>query len=385
MQPCWFDRLFFISFVAFTIVLDLYLRHLRLAKFSRCQKSHRRAPVKDPFIGFDFVYGRLLRGAPPKSLSESHREFRNLGSTYLVSRWTTRTVHTCDPRNVKHLLASGFDDFKLPRVRVSVMSDLLGSGIFTLDGQAWSYMRALLRPSLTKARLNTLPEILEQHVQSLLEHIRGDSTEMDLQPLFFKVTMDIASEFLLGRSTNLMGARDYSETTTTTAEFVDNYMISSAETVRKMRLGPLSSLRFSPRADLARRKVFEYMDDYIRTSLQAQHETPLYSEGSGALFLQGLAAAVGDKKMLRDQVLHIFLASRDTTASLLSNLFFVLCRKRDIYAKLRKEVLRVVGSCSPPAFEQLRSMSYLKWCVNECKITSAPISRHLYMSIADVC
>lgn len=365
MHLIWSDRIFFLLFALLAVLIDLYLRQQRLIKLRGCRLSFRTAPVKDPLIGLDFIYERLLRGLPPKTLRESYRDFCSLGTTYLISRWTTQTIHTCDARNIKHILASSFGDFKLPGVRVSVMSDLLGLGIFTLDGEAWSYTRSLLRPSLTKAKMDSLPHILERHVQALLQHIRGDGTETDLQPLFFKVTMDVASDFLLGQSTKMLGA---STKSTLTSEFVDNYMICSAETVKKMRLGPLSFLRFNSSADRAREKVFEYMDDYINASLQTQEERTERCPTQRTTFLQDLAAAIGDGKTLRDQVLHIFLASRDTTASLLSNLFFVLARKPNVYAKLREEIMAVVGDSSLPTFEQLKSMTYLKWCINECKL-----------------
>lgn len=363
MHHSWFDRFFFLSLIALSLLLDLYVRHRRLIKINGCQKSYRRAPVSDPFIGFDFIYERLLRGSPPKTLNETHRDFRTIGSTYLVSRWTTRTIHTCDARNIKHILASSFHDFRLPGVRVSVMSDLLGLGIFTLDGQAWSYTRALLRPSLTKAKMDSLPHILERHVRSLLQHVRRDGTEVDLQPLFFKVTMDVASEFLLGQSTNMLSNGGGRAT-----GFVDNYMACSAETVKKMRLGPLSFLRFNSSANQAREKVFKYMDDYIHTSLQSQQQELQDGQAQRGLFLHDLAAAIGDGKTLRDQVLHIFLASRDTTASLLSNLFFVLAKNAAVYSKLRGEIMSTVGDSSLPTLEQLKRMTYLRWCVNECEL-----------------
>jgi cytochrome P450 len=368
MHHSWLAPFFLLSLLVLSLLLDLYLRHRRLVKINGCQKSYRRAPVSDPFIGFDFIYERLLRGSPPKTLNETHQDFRTLGSTYLISRWTTRTIHTCDARNIKHILASSFHDFRLPGVRVSVMSDLLGLGIFTLDGQAWSYTRALLRSSLTKAKMDSLSHILEHHVRSLLQHIRRDGTEVDLQPLFFKATMDVASEFLLGQSTDMLrngGGR--------ATEFVDSYMTCSAETVKKMRLGPLSFLRFNSSANQAREKVFEYMDGYIHTSLQSHQQKLQDGQTQRSLFLQDLAAAIGDGKTLRDQVLHIFLASRDTTASLLSNLFFVLAKNPAVYSKLRGEIMSMVGDSSLPTFEQLKRMTYLRWCVNECELLNAEL------------
>jgi cytochrome P450 len=221
---------------------------------------------------------------------------------------------------------------------------------------------------LNKAKMDSLPHILEHHVRSFLQHIRRDGSEVDLQPLFFKITMDVASEFLLGQSTDMLSNGGGSAT-----EFVDNYMACSAETVKKMCLGPLSFLRFNSSANQAREKVFEYMDDYIHTSLQSHQQKLQDGQTQRSLFLQDLAAAIGDGKTLRDQFLHIFLASRDTTASLLSNLFFVLAKDPAVYSKLRAEIMSTVGDSSLPTFEQLKRMTYLRWCVNECELPNAEI------------
>ena len=371
-----FHGLLLSTFILLAILFNLSLRHRRLVKLKKgCRDSFRRAPVKDPFIGLDFIYQRLIHGLPATTLAEDHRDFRTLGSTYVVSRWTSQTVHTCDARNTKHMLATGFDAFKLPNVRVSVLSDLLGTGIFTMDGPAWSCMRALLRPSLTRGKMDTLPCILEKHVQLMLRHVRADGGgEVDLQPLFFQVTMDVASEFLLGRSTGMLSGASRSDVA---KEFVKDYMACSTETVRKMNLGPLSVLGFNATAKKARQRVFSYMDDYIRSSLLESRRRQSESKEDGAAaswFLQDLAGALGeDGKMLRDQVLHIFLASRDTTASLLSNLFFSLARRPKVYARLRDEVVGMLGDGGGDegsvclTFEQLKGIKYLRWCVSECE------------------
>lgn len=352
------DRVFLAVLFLCMIVTNRYLRHRRLTKFRGCQSSYRKAPVKDPFIGLDFIYDRFFRKSPDPSLARSCQTFRDLGSTYTVSRWTTQAIHTCDSRNVKYMLATGFEDFELPKVRVSVMTGLLGTGIFTLDGQSWSHARSVLRPTLTKQKMGSLPDILECHVQALLRRIPSDGNTLDLQPLFFAVTMDVATEFLMGHSTYML---DDSKTNNHEQQFVDDYMLCSEEAVKKMHLGPLSFLRFNKEADRAKDRVFKYVDDYIDESLRR--------DSSSATFMRELANAIESRKTLRDQVLHILLASRDTTASLLSNLFFVLAKKPEVYHRLRSEVLETVGD-GLPTFDKLKDMEYLKWCINECKYSS---------------
>ncbi|KAL7783634.1 cytochrome P450 [Trichoderma ceciliae] len=331
----------------------------RVSRTKGCKDAQSRAPVKDPFIGLDFIYDCLFTKPVEKYLDSTYKTFQQLGSTYVCRRWTWEAVYTSDSRNIKHILASGFDDFKLPRLRVNAMMGLLGSGIFTLNGHSWSHARAVLRPCFAKQNKEDIVNMLEAHFQALLGRIPSDGTTVDLQPLFFWLTMDFATDFLMGRSTHVL---DRASSLAKEKQFVDDYLTCSTEIVRKMQLGPLQMFSFNIAAMRARSRVFRYIDDFIGASLDRGQEKG--SSNTGCNVLQGLAAVTADRKQLRDQILHVLVASRDTTACLLSNLFFVLARKPHIYDKLRREVVSIAGT-KPATSTQLNSMEYLKWCVQE--------------------
>jgi cytochrome P450 len=82
-------------------------------------------------------------------------------------------------------------------------------------------------------------------------------------------------------------------------------------------------------------------------------------------FLHALAAYTRDPKVIRDQIIAVLLAGRDTTAATLSWCFHELRRQPKIYAKLRQEVLSVVGSERAPTYEDLKNMKYLTNTLNE--------------------
>lgn len=85
------------------------------------------------------------------------------------------------------------------------------------------------------------------------------------------------------------------------------------------------------------------------------------------VFLYELSKRTLNKTELTDQLLSILLAGRDTTASLLSITFFVMARRPDIWKKLRQEVLKLEGR--KPSFQDLKSISYLTWVMNESTYT----------------
>jgi len=72
-----------------------------------------------------------------------------------------------------------------------------------------------------------------------------------------------------------------------------------------------------------------------------------------------------DSTLLRDETLNILLASRDTTASLLSTAIYALSQHPDVLEKLRSEILDTVGSQRAPTSEDIRSMRYLRAVLNE--------------------
>lgn len=83
------------------------------------------------------------------------------------------------------------------------------------------------------------------------------------------------------------------------------------------------------------------------------------------VFLTEMAKATRDPKQLRDELLNILLAGRDTTASLLSVTFHVLAHRPDIFKKLKAEVDELHGV--KPDYETLKTMKYLKYLLNESK------------------
>ena len=80
----------------------------------------------------------------------------------------------------------------------------------------------------------------------------------------------------------------------------------------------------------------------------------------GYTFLHALASYTRDRKVLRDQIVGVLLAGRDTTASTLSWLFYELSSHPEVARKLRREIAEVVGLQRPPTYEDLKSMKYLQ-------------------------
>jgi cytochrome P450 len=82
-------------------------------------------------------------------------------------------------------------------------------------------------------------------------------------------------------------------------------------------------------------------------------------------FLRALAACTRDPVAIRDQLVSVLFAGRDTTAATLSWTFFELSRRPDIYKMLRAEVLSSFGSSRLPTYEDLKNLKFMTHVIKE--------------------
>ncbi len=85
----------------------------------------------------------------------------------------------------------------------------------------------------------------------------------------------------------------------------------------------------------------------------------------GYTFLHALASYTRDRDVLRDQLVAVLLAGRDTTAVTLSWLFYELSKRPQIVEKLQQEIESFVGLDREPTYTDLKSMRYLQHTLNE--------------------
>src|SRR2546429_6081 len=101
--------------------------------------------------------------------------------------------------------------------RRQIMFPLFGDGIFTQDGPEWKRSRELLRPQFSYRCYQNL-DIFREHVDNLISSLPPSGQIVDLQPLFFRLTLDTTTAFLFAESVySLRAAKEAGETAFTRA------------------------------------------------------------------------------------------------------------------------------------------------------------------------
>jgi hypothetical protein len=185
-------------------ILSKIQRYTSIQKFKaeHCCQPIRQYPLMDPILGLDYMISSIRAFNRKHLLETTSQRFRSIGYTFSVRGFHRRTIFTADAENIKTILSLRFNDFALSGRR-GIMGPLLGNSIFTTDGESWAHSRAFLRPHFAKDHVADLT-LFEDHVQHLFNVLPRDKRTVDAKVLFHRLTLDSATEFLFGKSTNTL-------------------------------------------------------------------------------------------------------------------------------------------------------------------------------------
>ncbi|KAH8802503.1 cytochrome P450 [Xylogone sp. PMI_703] len=282
-----------------------------------------------------------------------------------------RVIFTADRENLRAVLATQFSDFGKGEGFRQDWHGILGDSVFSLDGANWHSARQLLRPQFIRDRISDLM-IFEKYSETMLRGFaggeegitnpdvgrRGVGKVVNVTSFIHRFTLDTSTDFLFGKSVGSLENIDN--------EFGEAFETAEHELSARTRAGPAKSLLSTKKLDHALKVINDIAFPYIDAALALDaSELASKSTDQSYTFLHALASVSRDRIFLRDQIVSLLLAGRDTTAAILVWILYELARHPDIYAKLRTEVLNTVGPTAMPTYTNLKDMKYLQAVINE--------------------
>jgi cytochrome P450 len=245
----------------------------------------------------------------------------------------------------------------------------------------------MIRPQFAREQISDL-NLEERHVKNMMRAIPVDpksgwTKQIDLQVLFFRLTLDSATELLFGESADSQIAElpenkalfsCKNSTARDEVLFANAFDTSQKALSTRLRFADKYWLYNSASFRSANKICHDFIDHYVQLALKGNLHSPEKADLEKAttkekyVFLSALAVHTRDPIELRSQLLNILLAGRDTTASLLGWLFYLLARHPPIFHKLRTAVISEFGTYIDPAeisFAKIKSSRYLQHCLSE--------------------
>ncbi|KAF2269792.1 cytochrome P450 [Lojkania enalia] len=330
-----------------------------------------------------------------------NKVFRENAPTYaIVEKFfgKTKAVYTIQPENIKTVLSTNFTHFHRPRTMPNALDPVMGQGVFTSNGEAWAHSRGLVRAQFSSKRVRNVAK-LEGHVQNMWEAMGealqdGWTEEQEILLIYNRFTLDAATEFMFGTSAESHEVAMREKTKDRSAESIVRSWVrklivpedfgTAFDTALdyvalRLKLGRLWFMADGVEFRLACYKVRSYCDNYIRRAVahaEAAKETahtatfdPGFVEDRRFGLISELVHSYPDKVALRNQVMQLLVAGRDTTAASLCWTMILLDAHPEVFTRLRVAIEKDFGTeahpLAPVTFENLKSCTYLQWVIFE--------------------
>ncbi|KAF5326502.1 hypothetical protein D9611_000513 [Ephemerocybe angulata] len=298
-------------------------------------------------------------------------------------------IFTACPEHLKTMLATDFQNYVKGERFQEGMGSVLGTGVFNSDGDMWKFHRSITRPVFTRDRIADF-DLFDRHSDQVLVKLKERLREghaIDFQDLMLRFTIDTATEFLFGNCVHALSAglpyppkaayvppQQQDPAGRIANEFSAAFLRSQEIISVRERSGwlwPLSEI-WEDKTIEPMKVVNAYLEPIIHEAVERRKNT-LPNEDKQAekesednqTLLDSLMDATMDPRVLRDEILNIMIAGRDTTAATLTFAVYLLSQHPIVFQRLRSEILEKIGPNRRPSFEDLKELKYLRAVLNE--------------------
>eukprot|EP00123_Amoebidium_parasiticum_P004168 comp15453_c0_seq1/m.12423 comp15453_c0_seq1/g.12423 ORF comp15453_c0_seq1/g.12423 comp15453_c0_seq1/m.12423 type:complete len:487 (-) comp15453_c0_seq1:853-2313(-) len=344
------------------------------------KRRYPPGPFSLPMIGDPLV---LWHADSPHEYSLGVSE--KYGRTYAQDLpFGLRTINTTRPENIEHILKTNFENYIKGKVFRDIFHDLLGNGIFNVNGEQWRQQRkAGSRIFTTQCLRDTMFPVFVHHAEVLRERCVGcaeEGTVVDVQDMFFRLTLDALCEIAYGKN---IGALEQNGPGFWAA-------FDEAQNLTVMRfLNPLwrflAICGIGSEARLAR--AVKVIDDVGREIIEEKRarndqdgsQTDLLSQ---FMRLRDNNNQPFDDKLMRDIIINFMLAGRDTTAVLMTWAVYRLCIHPDMEEKILTEIENVGGG-HPLTYEDMNRLEYMQAFLMEVLRLHPSVPRDTKLAVND--
>ena len=318
------------------LLLGLALYLARLALLGKRRRSY--PPVAGVMLQQLLNWGRL---------SEYMTELSRRYGTFRMLTPTCNHVYTVDPANVEYILRTNFANYGKGAMTHDALEDLLGDGIFNVDGAKWRHQRKVASFEFTTRALRDYSSGVFRDMAAELAGIVAAAAaageRVDMENLFMRSTLD--SIFTVGFGVNLGSLSGSNQEGAAFARAFDD---ASEQSLYRF-LDPLWKAKrlLNVSSEAAMKRSVRTINDFVYAVIDKKIEQMGRDEHEFAKkgdilsrFLVEREKDPGcfDNKYLRDIILNFVIAGRDTTAGTLSWFLYVLCRDQRIQDKIAREV-----------------------------------------------
>ncbi|MCG3172442.1 MAG: Pentalenene oxygenase [Myxococcota bacterium] len=264
-----------------------------------------------------------------------------------------------DPAYAQHVMQENNKNYTKQTRGFEVIRLILGNGLLTSEGAFWRKQRKIAQPAFHKKRIDSFGEVM---VRAALELSENWSRRVSHDP-----TLDIASE-MMRLALRIVGetllSTDVSKDSDSVGEALNVLLEEANDRIVQILLLPLELP--TPRNFRLLKHVNE-INSVVDRVIRERRGMANKPNDLLTMLMETRDEETGEgmnDRQLRDEVLTIFLAGHETTATNLGWTFYLLSKHPEVEKRLRQELREVLGG-RPPTPADLPNLNYLRMVIQE--------------------
>ena len=281
------------------------------------------------------------------------------------------------PPDIEYVMVTNVENFPKGDVSQQMLKPLIGDSMFITHGEHWKRQRRLATPAFHTRHVREFAAVMVEKTNSMLRDWEsvGDGGELEISREMTRLTAEIICGTLF--SDDIGGKTDQ------VYEAFARYQrslgrVSVAELVGVSRILP----RWGTRAG---RRAAEELDSIVLDIIERRRESGRHKEDLLSLLLDSRDPQTGaqlSERLVRDELLFLFLAGHETTASTMIWTWYLLSRHSEAEARVHEEVDRVLAGRTP-TYDDVGRLDYVRAVLLESMRLFPPVHVFARQNIRD--
>ncbi len=241
----------------------------------------------------------------------------------------------------------------------AILREFLGDGLLTSEGDFWRRQRRLAQPAFHRQKLAILAETMIDQADLWANRLEklDHSKPVNMSTAVMDVTLRIVTRTLFGAGLSEQ-LDDLSTALSNLNRIANNAVINP---VRFPKWIPTPNNQTYNRAT-------KQVNDLIYSIIKERRASGESRDDLLDMLLRAVDDETGDgmsDNQLRDEMLTLFTAGHETTATSLAWTLHLLTQHPDVVTRIKDELNSVLGSRSQFMADDLRALPYLAQVINE--------------------
>lgn len=306
------------------------------------------------------------------------RSLHAYGEVSLLRVFGMRVYTVYHPDGIKHILQDNHANYVKGPLFDPIRA-VAGNGLFTADGELWLRQRRLIQPAFHRQRIAGFGQIMTDLTERMLARwdasVAANAGQLvEVGGEMVHLTMAVVSQAMFGTLVE------------DEADAISRAIQVGLDDVQFRFDRPFyPPLRWPLPHNRRVQAAIRTLDEAVFEIIAQRHGREAARDDLLALLMAAREEGGGagmDDRQLRDEVITIFVAGHETTARLLTWVFYLLDQHPDVEARLHAELVAVLGG-RVPTVADLPNLPYTRMIIDETLRLYPPVWITNRQAVAD--